>query len=32
MTVDEVLAHLDIVMKEVGSTRNLPVLPVLTAD
>lgn len=32
MTVDEVLAHLDIVMKEVGSTRNLPVLPILTAN
>jgi hypothetical protein len=32
MTVDEVLAHLDIVMKEVGNTRNLPVLPVLTAN
>ncbi|MGC1918939.1 MAG: hypothetical protein WA682_03565 [Acidobacteriaceae bacterium] len=32
MTVDEVLAHLDIVMKEVGSTRNLPVLPILAAD
>ncbi|HET9099729.1 MAG TPA: hypothetical protein VFN62_05020 [Acidobacteriaceae bacterium] len=32
MTVEEVLAHLDIVMKEVGNTGNLPVLPVLTAS
>jgi hypothetical protein len=32
MAVDEVLAHLDIVMKEVGSTRNLPVLPVLAEN
>ncbi|MEO6830342.1 MAG: hypothetical protein ABI164_11085 [Acidobacteriaceae bacterium] len=29
MTVEEVLAHLDAVMKEVGNTGNLPVLPVL---
>ena len=28
MTVEEVLAHLDIVMKEVHNTGNLPVLPV----
>ena len=32
MTVDEVLAHLDVVMREAGNTRNLPVLPVLAAD
>ena len=32
MTVDEVLGHLDSVMKEVGNTRNLPVLPVLAAE
>ena len=32
MTVDEVLAHLDVVMHEAGSTRNLPVLPVLSAN
>jgi hypothetical protein len=32
MTVDEVLAHLDIVMQEAGSTRNLPVLPILAAS
>lgn len=31
MTADEVLSHLDIVMHEAGTTRNLPVLPVLTA-
>ena len=31
MAVDEVLAHLDVVMKEVGNTHNLPVLPILTA-
>lgn len=31
MTAEEVLAHLDSVMKEVGNTGNLPVLPVLTA-
>lgn len=30
MTVDEVLSHLDAVMKEAGSTRNLPSLPVLS--
>ena len=29
MTVDEVLAHLDLVMKEAGNTGNLPVLPVI---
>ena len=29
MTVEEVLAHLDAVMKEAGNTGNLPVLPVL---
>jgi hypothetical protein len=29
MTVEEVLSHLDAVMKEAGSTRNLPTLPVL---
>lgn len=29
MTVDEVLAHLDIVMREARSTANLPVLPVM---
>ena len=29
MTVDEVLAHLDVVMKEAGNTGNLPVLPVI---
>ena len=28
MTVDEVLAHLDVVMHEAGDTMNLPVLPV----
>ncbi|MDR5728033.1 MAG: hypothetical protein RB191_11470, partial [Terriglobia bacterium] len=32
MTVDEVLAHLDVVMREAGNTRNLPVLPILTAN
>ncbi|MES2220197.1 MAG: hypothetical protein V4587_04440, partial [Acidobacteriota bacterium] len=32
MTVAEVLDHLDIVMKEAGSTRNLPVLPVLSGS
>ena len=31
MTVDEVLAHLDVVMREAGNTGNLPVLPILTA-
>ena len=31
MAVDEVLAHLDVVMKEVGNTHNLPSLPILTA-
>lgn len=31
MTVDEVLAHLDIVMQEAHNTQNLPILPVLTA-
>ena len=31
MAVDEVLAHLDVVMKEVGNTHNLPALPILTA-
>ena len=30
MTVDEVLAHLDVVMREAGNTGNLPVLPILT--
>lgn len=29
MTVDEVLTHLDVVMKEVKNTGNLPILPVL---
>lgn len=29
MTVEEVLAHLDIVMQEAKSTRNLPTLPVI---
>ncbi len=29
MTVEEVLAHLDIVMKEARNTGNLPVLPIL---
>jgi len=29
MTVDEVLTHLDEVMKEARSTQNLPVLPVM---
>lgn len=29
MTVEEVLAHLDAVMREAGNTGNLPVLPVL---
>jgi hypothetical protein len=29
MTVDEVLAHLDVVMHEAGNTGNLPVLPVI---
>jgi len=29
MTVEEVLSHLDAVMKEAGNTGNLPVLPVL---
>jgi len=29
MTVDEVLAHLDIVMHQAKSTANLPVLPVM---
>ena len=29
MTVEEVLSHLDVVMKEAGNTGNLPVLPVL---
>ena len=32
MTVDEVLAHLDIVMREAGNTGNLPVLPILTTN
>lgn len=32
MTVEEVLAHLDIVMHEAGNTRNLPVLPVLAEN
>ena len=31
MTVDEVLAHLDVVMKEAGNTGNLPVLPVIAS-
>ncbi len=31
MTVDEVLAHLDLVMKEAGNTGNLPVLPVIAS-
>lgn len=29
MSTDEVLVHLDIVMREAGNTRNLPVLPVM---
>ncbi len=29
MTVDEVLSHLEAVMKEAGNTGNLPTLPVL---
>lgn len=32
MTVEEVLAHLDIVMREAGSSRDLPVLPVLATQ
>jgi hypothetical protein len=29
MTIDEVLQHLDAVMREAGNTANLPVLPVI---
>ncbi len=32
MTVDEVLAHVDHVIKEAGNTSNLPSLPVINAD
>ena len=32
MTVDEVLAHAEAVVREVGSTRNLPTLPVINDD
>jgi len=29
MTIDEVLAHLEVVMREAGDTNNLPVLPTI---
>jgi hypothetical protein len=32
MTVDEVLAHAEQVVKEAGNTTNLPSLPVINAD
>ena len=32
MTVDEVLEHADAVVREAGSTRNLPSLPVINDD
>ena len=32
MTVDEVLTHVDQVVKEAGSTNNLPSLPVINED
>ena len=32
MTVDEVLEHADAVIREVGSTRKLPTLPVINDD
>lgn len=32
MTVDQVLSHLDIVMREARSTANLPILPVMSGS
>jgi len=32
MTVDQVLSHLDIVMREARSTTNLPILPVMAGS